>query len=298
MRADELGKFVKRMEIGEDGIVVYADENLEKISDYLNADRGILEIEDDRLILKPDKNRESKFKFVLQCAYVLERYVNELHEKEGIGEDLFSTIIGYEDIKTLFIKAIKAERPVHILLIGPESTAKTLFLTELEKLPNSFLFLGGEMTHAGLRDVIAEYKPRYLIIDELDKIRDASDISSLLSWMESGRIVITKHKNREMITGKSWVFAACNRTDKFPKELLSRFLKLKLKEYSKAEFKEIVKNILYYRECVEKELAEYIAEKCVEYNLVDVRDAVRIGRLAKSKEEVDGLLSIFQLRVR
>jgi len=32
-------------------------------------------------------------------------------------------IIGYNDVKELFDKAIKADRPVHILLVGPPGPA-------------------------------------------------------------------------------------------------------------------------------------------------------------------------------
>ena len=42
--------------------------------------------------------------------------------------DLFDDIIGYEDVKELFKMAIRAERPVHLLLCGPPASAKSLFM--------------------------------------------------------------------------------------------------------------------------------------------------------------------------
>ena len=49
-------------------------------------------------------------------------------ETEGIPEDLFSIIIGYDDIKAMMRKALELEAQVHWLLVGPPASAKTLFL--------------------------------------------------------------------------------------------------------------------------------------------------------------------------
>ena len=40
---------------------------------------------------------------------------------------LFDNIVGYDDIKTLFNLSFSSEKPVHILLVGPPASAKTLF---------------------------------------------------------------------------------------------------------------------------------------------------------------------------
>ena len=37
----------------------------------------------------------------------------------GSKQGLFDDIVGFEDVKSLFEMAIKAERPVHLLLCGP-----------------------------------------------------------------------------------------------------------------------------------------------------------------------------------
>jgi hypothetical protein len=43
------------------------------------------------------------------------------HKSVLIGgkEGLFDNIVGFEDVKALFGMAIRAERPVHLLLCGP-----------------------------------------------------------------------------------------------------------------------------------------------------------------------------------
>ena len=74
----------------------------------------------------------------------------KLSEKQQEEKDkLFEDIIGYDDIKTLFRMAINANDPVHILLIGPPASAKTLFMRTLTQLQNSYLIDGGNSTKAG-----------------------------------------------------------------------------------------------------------------------------------------------------
>ena len=43
----------------------------------------------------------------------------------------FEKIVGHNDIKQIFAKAIHSKRPVHLLLIGSPGSAKTMFLTEI-----------------------------------------------------------------------------------------------------------------------------------------------------------------------
>ena len=67
-------------------------------------------------------------------------------------------------------KAIKAPRPVHTLLVGPPGVAKSLFLLELSRLPRSMFVVGGTSTKVGLRDLLVERRPRFLLIDEIEKM--------------------------------------------------------------------------------------------------------------------------------
>ncbi len=212
--------------------------------------------------------------------------------KVEIPPDLFECIVGYDDIKKVILKSLKSDKPVHILFVGPPGSAKSLFLLELERLGAIFL-TAGTSTRVGIRDTIFERLPRFLIIDELDKARDPKDLTALLTWMESGRIIIAKHGLRAERRGKGWVFAACNTDKKIPPELKSRFLVFKLKPYSQEEFVEVVRRVLPKYEGISEELAEYIAKKVSEFSK-DVRDAVKVARLAKTREEVDEVVEILK----
>ncbi len=71
-----------------------------------------------------------------------------------------------------------------------------------------------------------EYRPRYFIIDELEKM-NKKDQTSLLNLMESGILTELKHKQQRTTQLKTWVFASCNSTDKLLTPLLTRFKNVK-----------------------------------------------------------------------
>ena len=230
----------------------------------------------------------------------LERYARGEYERTDtynrrthLPEDLFDCIEGYDDIKKFIKLSLMSDEPVHILLVGPPGTGKTLFLMELERLPDTRFITAGTATKAGIRDIIFEELPRILIIDELDKINDPKDLSALLTWMESGRIIITKHRMRMERRGKGWVFGACNTIRNLPHELLDRFQIFHIKPYTKEQYIRVVTNYLTKRMSKPKELAEYIARRTAEYTN-SVREAIRIARLAKTKSDVDELIAIIK----
>jgi hypothetical protein len=86
------------------------------------------------------------------------------------NERLFDEIIGCEDIKRLFRMALDPAEPVHILLSGAPASAKTLFLQALMKLRDSYFVDGSNTTKSGMIDYIFHNKPKYLLIDEIDKM--------------------------------------------------------------------------------------------------------------------------------
>jgi hypothetical protein len=101
------------------------------------------------------------------------RHSNKANNKSvliGNEQGLFDNIVGFEDVKSLFEMAIKAERPVHLLLCGPPSSGKSLFMSSLTKLERSYYTVGSSSTKSGIFDYLFEYRPRYFIVDELEKM--------------------------------------------------------------------------------------------------------------------------------
>lgn len=212
---------------------------------------------------------------------------------EGIPVDLFSIVIGYDDVKSMVQRALVKEARIHWFLVGPPASAKTLFLLCLERLPGSGYILGSRMSRAGLSDYLIEYKPRYLLVDEIDKL-PPKDMSPLLSLCETGRVIETLYGRRREETLKTIVFAAANRVEGLPRELLSRFEVLHFQEYTRPQFTEVCTRLLE-REKVDAELGSYIAEQVWDtLRNRDVREALRISRLSGTKAEVDDNINILR----
>jgi len=223
-------------------------------------------------------------------------FVQEVTE-EQMPTDLFRIVTGHEDKKDIITRSLKADRPVHALLFGTVASAKTLMLEELSRLPNSRFVLGSALTKAGIFDVLFNERPRYLILDELDKIDDTENLSALLSLMHKGYISETKYRRHRSLRLKTWVFASANDITRLPKELLSRFLLLRFRDYTDDEFYEVVVNLLREQENIPENLSLYIAEKVLKsLNSRDVRDTCKVARLLKdkTKEEVDRITDILK----
>jgi MoxR-like ATPase len=207
---------------------------------------------------------------------------------------LFDDIVGFEDVKTLFEMAIEAERPVHLLLCGPPSSGKSLFMSSLTRLERSYYAVGSSSTKSGIFDYLFEHRPRYFIIDELEKM-NKKDQTSLLNLMESGILSELKHNQQRTTQLKTWVFASCNSTDKLLPPLLTRFRDIHFKPYSEEEFTNIVVNVLDKEEGVDRDVALLIADGV--YNRLkssNIRECVRIARLAKNDSaQVNKIISTF-----
>jgi Holliday junction DNA helicase RuvB len=213
--------------------------------------------------------------------------------------DVFSDIVGLEDVKDILLKALKADRPVHVLIVGGPATAKTMILEALSRFYDVPIILAGASTRAGLRDYIVENVPEIMLIDELDKVENPLDLSVLLTWMETQKLIVT------MATKKAYVkcptvckvIAAANTIKRIPPELLSRFVVVNLKPYTDEEVKAICVNILKNREGCSEELATKIADSVVnKLKSKDPRDCVKVARLAKTLEEVDKVVEILVKR--
>jgi Holliday junction DNA helicase RuvB len=201
-------------------------------------------------------------------------------------EQLFDGIIGYNDVKRLFNLSFSSEKPVHILLVGPPASAKTLFMLSCMKLERSYFTLGSHSTKSGMMDYLFQKRPRYLIIDEIEHM-PIKDQTALLSLMETGIIVETKFKKTRNTQLKTWIFATSNSTDQMLTPLLSRFMVLHFKQYKYEAFQEVAVHLLC-REGIPREIAIATAETVwSKMKSKDIRDCVKIGHLAKTKDDVN-----------
>jgi|SoiMethySBSTD1v2_1073268.scaffolds.fasta_scaffold100291_3 Holliday junction DNA helicase RuvB len=209
----------------------------------------------------------------------------EKNSKE-LSDSLFANIVGYDDIKKIFNYAFNSSLPVHILLVGPPGSAKTLFLMECMKLSRSYFTLGSHSTKAGMLDYLFNNRPKNLIVDEIEYMA-IKDQAALLSLMETGILSETKYeKNRKSIM-RTWVFASCNDEKKLLTPLLSRFFVLYFKKYDYATFEKIANHILASECNLDFEISTLIAQ--LVWNKLksrDIRDCIKIGRICNNKEDV------------
>lgn len=142
-----------------------------------------------------------------------------------------------------------------------------------------------------------ERRPKFLLIDELEKM-STTDQTSLLHLMETGIISETKIKKTRHAELTSWVFATANSCKKIIEPLLSRFAILEIPEYTFEEFAEIAVTRLR-KEDVDERIARVIADNVWnELGSTDIRDVIKVGRLAGSSEEVSFVVNILKKRMK
>jgi len=209
-----------------------------------------------------------------------------------IDESIFSPIIGYDEVKRNLILSIKSEKKIHWLFEGVPASSKTLFLSCIERSlgEKCYYSTGSRTTGVGLTEALLLYNPAVLIIDEIDKVSQDA-LSVMLSVMESGDVVQTKHRTHLKVKVNTMVIGACNSSIFLPAELLSRFkpYHLYFGPYSKDEYIGVCRGYLNKFENTPVNLASYIGERTWKEFSADVREARGIARMLtkKTKGEVD-----------
>src|SRR5688500_8741724 len=169
-----------------------------------------------------------------------------------------------------------------------------MFLLEINRLFKSSIFVvGSNTTKAGLTNQLVDNRPKYVLVDELEKM-SYSDQNSLLHLMENGMVSETKiNKTREMLL-RSSVFASANSTIKIAEPLLSRFLVVKIPDYSFEEFMDIAIFQLK-REKMDVMTARTISQKVwQELENRDIRNVIKLGRLARNIHEAELIIRILK----
>jgi replication-associated recombination protein RarA len=217
------------------------------------------------------------------------------NDNEGTKEGkFFSDVVGYEDIKKLLLRSIVGKEPVHMLLTGPPSSSKTVFLLEMLRGLDDVYFVDAVgASGAGMTDHLFSNNTKYLLIDEIDKMKK-NDQATLLNVMERGILSETKLNGKTRQKRMNlWVFSTCNDVEKLSTPLRSRFMELHLEEYTFEEFTEIVRRLLKKRYHMNIELSEQIAYSVWHrMKSKDLRDAINIAKITKSSADVDWLMDI------
>jgi holliday junction DNA helicase RuvB len=212
-------------------------------------------------------------------------------KRERRTEEIFNDIIGYNNVKRLFSIALDSDEQVSILLSGPPASAKTMFLESLSKLKSSYFVDGTSTTKAGLIDCLFLNNPKYLLIDEIDKM-STKDQAMLLNLMETGIVSETKYNKTRIAHMKTSVFATSNNVNDIITPLRSRFFVVELPPYTCEQFYQISVHLLTVGHKVSKDIANEIADKVWAHSR-NIRDCVRVGRMAKSVDDIQFLVGTF-----
>ena len=208
-------------------------------------------------------------------------------------EKFFFNVVGYPEIKRLLLRSIVSKERVNILLTGPPSSSKTVFLLEmLQGLDDTYFIDGVGASGAGMTQHLFSSNTKYLLIDEIDKMKK-NDQAALLNVMETGILSETKLGKTRQKRMKLWIFATSNNVDRLSGPLRSRFMELYLEEYTYEEFAEIARRLFKKRFQMNIELSEKIAHAV--WNKMrskDVRDAINMAKLTKSSTDVDWLVDV------
>jgi replication-associated recombination protein RarA len=218
------------------------------------------------------------------------------HEQKLTAEEkFFFNVVGYSDIKKLLLKSVVSKEPVNILLTGPPSSSKTVFLLEmLEGLDDTYFIDAVGASGPGMTDHLFNNNTKYLLIDEIDKMKK-NDQATLLNVMETGILSETKLKGKtRQKKMKLWIFATSNDVERLSEPLRSRFMELHLEEYTYEEFTDIAIRRLA-EEKINKHLAIIIAEKVwTELSSRDIRDVIKVGRLTNDSREVSFIIGMMK----
>jgi Holliday junction DNA helicase RuvB len=241
---------------------------------------GILEI-----TLKTNKSVFYKLKDIERAKKFLEIY----NVKIDTSKPLFDSIIGYNEQKEILKRVIESDKNIHVLLLGSPATAKTLFLLELTKIPNS-IYLTPYITYSGLFSYL-DLEPKLILIDQLDNLKYPDVYRLLIDICEYGIATKTSYNEKIAKTIKTKIIATANSTKRIPEALLSRFLILQFKRYSEEEFKAISKELLKSYNLSE-DVKDYIIEKCK--NSLDVRNVLKLANICRTKEDVDRFMKFIR----
>ncbi len=201
-----------------------------------------------------------------------------------VTKSKFEEIVGHNDIKGILTSAIASSKPVHVLLIGPSGSAKTMFLIQmLNFLKGSCFIVASNATKAGLVNQLFEKRSKFILVDELEKMKSMDQVS-LLHLMETGIISETKINKTRQMQLTSWIFATANSRVKIIEPLLSRFVVLEIPKYTLEEFIKIAVSRLE-KEKINESKAITIAEHVwIELGSSDIRDVVKVARLSRNSD--------------
>jgi len=253
----------------------YRVTDVEEAKDYLERARSQEEESNEDQLLNPDL---------------------EEREVETISSDeLFDNLVGHEGKIKWIRKTIEEDLKVHHLLYGEPGSGKSVILDEIHKLEGArrVVMAGNQASAAGIRDIVLDEHPDYLIVEEIEKGSKA-DREALMTICGQGYVTKTKAGESLEIQVDTTVIAAGNQLNKItPESLQRRFNKIPFEKYSEEEYADVCAGVLPDQCNISAEFARKIAHEIHRLTKsTSVRRAERVARLCDDIDEVSELLDI------
>jgi|SRR5580765_843743 len=203
----------------------------------------------------------------------------------------FNDIYGHDNIKeTIYRALMKENRSIHIILVGPPSTGKTIFLKIIMEKCNGVVFHNSAAgsTGAGLFiKMEANRQSRILCIDEVTETRSKRDNEALRGVLDDG--TFSKTTQAKMIDFQIKglkVFMTTNNPSALSVPFKKRCQMILIDKYTDEEFRSIfVFNLLRKGIIKNEELANGIANAMLYYKIKNMRTALSIAMLIN--EDID-----------
>lgn len=217
--------------------------------------------------------------------------INQLKSFAKVGKPAaLGSIQGYDDLKSIVLRALESEGSQNILFIGPPASSKTMFLMGIQDIRKDAIYFDSANTTNRILDVLEEKRPKIILADEIDKM-SRSWQERLLGFLESGRVDVERQKKQYHFEIKgAKVFATANDLSRISKPLQSRFMKLFLKRYTEEEFLNVAEKVLPK---LSPSIARYIGAK-VWGEQGDIRNVIQVGKLVKRDDGPEQIGTIIQ----
>jgi Holliday junction resolvasome RuvABC ATP-dependent DNA helicase subunit len=207
-------------------------------------------------------------------------------------KDIFSDIIGYQDVKKI-INSMLSNLPVSIILDGPAGCGKSMFLHAIDEhyQDRSRYVNGSKVTKAGLFKILFDDKDnqiKILCINEIDKM-DTDTQETLLDLLEEGIVSETLKSNvREKRYDNISVFATSNDIENLIYPLQTRMFKINIKPYTERQFWQIGQKVIAHLSIdVQNHIIHQVWTTKKNPN---IRDVKQIGKLCNNDLSMVDLL--------
>ncbi len=219
------------------------------------------------------------------------------------AEKFFFPIYGLGDIKEKLYQALIDSKQNNILLSGPSSSSKDMFLMKIRDQCNDVIYYDPALEKSqDLVDQIHKNKnSKVVIIDNIDKLRK-SDLDTLTHLLKNGTIEKTAKTDKTEIKMDSIkIFAALDDQNRPGNgeplsKLRALFVEYNISEYNDEEFIEFVK--FYCRDKIPDEKSEIMARELIKYNSKVIKEVISFSKILRETDTKEDIVRIIEDRMK